>query len=74
MQLGFQFYFFPFVWISISKEIVKTMNREANNTRHPLKESPNNTVVDTAPKTETSNSLAESETRKHGGNLTGRVA
>lgn len=28
------------------------MNKEANNTRHPLRRSPNNTVVDTAPKTE----------------------
>lgn len=36
------------------------MNREANNTRHPLRKSPNNTVVDTAPKTETEDSLSES--------------
>lgn len=35
------------------------MNKEANNTRHPLRRSPNNTVVDTAPKTETGDSLAQ---------------
>lgn len=35
------------------------MNKEANNTRHPLRRSPNNTVVDTAPKTETGFSLAQ---------------
>lgn len=28
------------------------MKKEANNTRHPLRKSPNNAVVDTAPKPE----------------------
>lgn len=35
------------------------MNKEANNTRHPLRRSPNNTVVDTAPKTGTNGSLTQ---------------
>jgi len=38
--------------------LLNTMNKEANNTRHPLRRSPNNTVVDTAPKTETGVMLA----------------
>ncbi len=49
------------------------MNREANNTRHPLRKSPNNTVVDTAPKTDTIESLAESVIHCHGINVTGRI-
>lgn len=43
------------------------MNKEANNTRHPLRRSPNNTVVDTAPKTETGVILAYAEVERKSG-------